>query len=51
LFIFAAYSGRIRPLMRFQFRMTSSLIGGVGDDAAHLAERIEHFDLQAATPD
>ena len=37
--------------LRFQYRMTSSLIGGVGDDAAFLAERIEHFDLQAATHD
>lgn len=29
---------------RFQYRMTSSLIGGTGHDAAYLAERIESFD-------
>lgn len=29
---------------RFQYRITSSLIGGIGDDAAYLAERIAQCD-------
>jgi putative flavoprotein involved in K+ transport len=33
---------------RFQHRITSSLIGGVGDDAAFLAERIAHCDACTA---
>jgi putative flavoprotein involved in K+ transport len=37
--------------LRYQYRMTSSLIGGVGDDAAHLADRIAAFDRHTAMHD
>ena len=36
---------------RFQYRITSSLIGGVGDDAAFLAERIAQRDRCLADSD
>lgn len=37
--------------LRFQYRMTSSLLGGAGEDAAYLAGRIESFDLRTAVHD